>query len=84
MPRYLGLAAYLSGWLTLNLGWTLGRGRARGAGGHDADGRVFGLIALRATGLGFLMITLALGAGAVGPGLSLGRGDRRRQRPVAD
>ena len=58
---YLGLAGYLSGWLVLNMQW-----------GHLASGlaalaittvmaALFGLVALRATGLSFLMITLAFG-----------------------
>ena len=58
---YLGLAGYLSGWLALNMQW-----------GHVGSGiaalaittviaALFGLVALRATGLSFLMITLAFG-----------------------
>lgn len=57
---YLGLAAYISAWLSLKFGL-----------GHAATapaalllttliGMAFGWIALRATGLGFLMLTLAL------------------------
>ncbi|HKA39862.1 MAG TPA: branched-chain amino acid ABC transporter permease [Burkholderiales bacterium] len=57
---WLGLSAYISGWLFLKLGL-----------GHWATAPIallattliaglFGLIALRATGLGFLMLTLAL------------------------
>ena len=57
---YLGLSAYTSAWLATRLGW-----------GHLATapaalalttivGMVFGWISLRATGLGFLMLTLAL------------------------
>ena len=58
---YMGVAAYVSGWLFLKFGF-----------GHLASAplallvttlmaAVFGLIALRASGIGFLMITLALG-----------------------
>lgn len=58
---YLGVAAYLVGWMTSVMGM-----------GHlttallaliitTALASVFGLIALRASGLGFLMITLAIG-----------------------
>jgi branched-chain amino acid transport system permease protein len=58
---YMGVAAYVSGWLFLKFGF-----------GHLASAplallittlmaALFGLIALRASGIGFLMITLALG-----------------------
>ncbi len=40
---------------------------------------IFGLLAIRASGVYFLMITLALG-NAFGPRLSLEFADRRRQR----
>src|ERR1700690_4448263 len=57
---YLGGAAYLSALLTGRYG--LGHGPAAfiSIGGGVAMAAFFGLIALRATGLGFLMITLAL------------------------
>lgn len=58
---YLGLAAYLSGWLTLNLGWSLGAAAVAALVGTTAMAAIFGLIALRASGISFLMITLALG-----------------------
>jgi branched-chain amino acid transport system permease protein len=58
---YLGISAYVSAWLMTHLGWghlpsalTALACAAVMAGG-------FGLIALRATGISFLMITLALG-----------------------
>lgn len=58
---YLGLSAYVSGWLMTHLGW----GHLASAGVALASTTVmaalFGLIALRATGISFLMITLALG-----------------------
>ena len=58
---YLGASAYLSAWLTSRLGW--GQLAAAGAavGITTALAAAFGALALRAEGLGFLMITLALG-----------------------
>jgi branched-chain amino acid transport system permease protein len=58
---YLGLAAYTSGWLALNLGWGHAACAAVALLGTTAVAAVFGLVALRATGISFLMITLALG-----------------------
>jgi branched-chain amino acid transport system permease protein len=58
---YLGLSAYVSGWLMLNLHWTHLEAALTALAASTALAAVFGLIALRATGLGFLMITLALG-----------------------
>ena len=58
---YLGLSAYLSGWLMLNLGWGHGAAAAAALVGTTAMAALFGLVALRATGISFLMITLALG-----------------------
>ena len=58
---YLGLSAYLSGWLMLNLGWGHGAAAAAALAGTTAMAALFGLVALRATGISFLMITLALG-----------------------
>ncbi|MDH4188903.1 MAG: branched-chain amino acid ABC transporter permease [Betaproteobacteria bacterium] len=57
---FLGLAAYLSGWLTLKMGFTHGAAAPLALAGATLMAGLFGLIALRATGLGFLMITLAL------------------------
>ena len=45
-----------------------------------AASAVFAVLALRATGIGFLMITLALGQIPVGHRVSLGKPDQRRQR----
>jgi branched-chain amino acid transport system permease protein len=58
---YLGLSAYISAWLMVNLGW--GHLACAGAAlaGATLVAALFGLIALRATGISFLMITLALG-----------------------
>ncbi len=39
----------------------------------------FAVLSLRSTGIGFIMITLALGTDRVGPGLSLDQRYRRRQ-----
>lgn len=58
---YLGLSAYLSGWLMLNLGWGHGAAAVAALAGTTAMAAVFGLVALRASGISFLMITLALG-----------------------
>jgi branched-chain amino acid transport system permease protein len=58
---YLGLSAYISGWLLLNLHWSHWEAAAAALIGTTVIGALFGLIALRATGLSFLMITLALG-----------------------
>src|SRR5438046_3245082 len=57
---YLGVAAYLSALLALKLG--LGHWLAAPAAllGTTLMACVFGLVALRASGLGFLMLTLAL------------------------
>src|SRR6267142_7288707 len=57
---WLGLAAYLSAWMSLKLG--LGHWVTAPAAllGTVLIACVFGWISLRATGLGFLMITLAL------------------------
>ena len=57
---YLGLAAYLSALAALKFG--LGHSLAAPAAllGTTLAAAAFGLIALRATGLGFLMLTLAL------------------------
>ncbi len=58
---YLGLSAYVSGWLMLNLHWGHLASAATALVAATAMAAIFGLVALRATGLGFLMITLALG-----------------------
>jgi branched-chain amino acid transport system permease protein len=57
---WLGLAAYLSAWMSLKLG--LGHWMTAPAAllGTTLIACVFGWISLRATGLGFLMLTLAL------------------------
>ncbi|MEO8132686.1 MAG: branched-chain amino acid ABC transporter permease [Betaproteobacteria bacterium] len=57
---YLGLAAYASGWMYLKFGlshWIVAPAALLFS---TAVAGLFGLVALRATGLGFLMITLAL------------------------
>ena len=58
---YLGLSAYGSAWLMVNLGLGHAASAAAALAGATAMAAVFGLIALRATGISFLMITLALG-----------------------
>jgi len=57
---YMGVAAYLSGWFFLNFGLGHLATAAIALVGTTLMAALFGLIALRATGLGFLMITLAL------------------------
>jgi branched-chain amino acid transport system permease protein len=58
---YLGLSAYTSAWLVLNLKWGHLAAGLAALGFTGAMAAVFGLVALRASGLSFLMITLALG-----------------------
>ncbi len=57
---YLGVAAYLSALLTSRYGFGHGTAALISIAGTVAMAAFFGVIALRATGLGFLMITLAL------------------------
>jgi branched-chain amino acid transport system permease protein len=57
---YLGVAAYISALLTSRYGWGHGPAALLSIAGTTAMAAFFGVIALRATGLGFLMITLAL------------------------
>lgn len=58
---YLGVSAYISAWFFLKLGVGHLASAAAAIAGTTLMASVFGLVALRATGLGFLMITLALG-----------------------
>lgn len=58
---YLGLSAYTCAWLMVNLGWGQAASATAALVGTTAMAGVFGLIALRASGISFLMITLALG-----------------------
>jgi len=57
---FLGLAAYFSAWLTTRAGFGHGTAALLSIAGTTVSAALFGLIALRASGLGFLMITLAL------------------------
>jgi branched-chain amino acid transport system permease protein len=57
---YLGLSAYVSGWLMLNLHCSHFEPAAAALIVTTIMAALFGLIALRASGLSFLMITLAL------------------------
>jgi branched-chain amino acid transport system permease protein len=57
---YLGVAAYISALLTSKFGFGHGTAAIVAISGTVAMAGLFGVIALRATGLGFLMITLAL------------------------
>ena len=56
---YLGVAAYVSALLTSRYGFTHGPAAIIAMSATVAMAAFFGVIALRATGLGFLMITLA-------------------------
>lgn len=58
---YLGLSAYTSAWLMLNLKFTHLGAALAALGVSGLAAALFGLVALRASGLSFLMITLALG-----------------------
>lgn len=58
---YLGVAAYLSIYLTTQAGFGHLTGALIAIGATTGLAMVFGYLALRASGLGFLMITLALG-----------------------
>jgi branched-chain amino acid transport system permease protein len=57
---YLGVAAYISALLTSRYGFGHGPAAVLSIAGTTAMAAFFGIIALRASGLGFLMITLAL------------------------
>jgi branched-chain amino acid transport system permease protein len=57
---YLGVAAYTAALLTTRYGFGHGSAAIIAMAGTIAMAAFFGVIALRATGLGFLMITLAL------------------------
>jgi branched-chain amino acid transport system permease protein len=57
---YLGVAAYLSALMTTRYGFDHGTAALISILGTVVMAAFFGVIALRATGLGFLMITLAL------------------------
>ena len=57
---YLGVAAYISALLTSRYGYGHGLAAIISIAGTIVMAAFFGVIALRATGLGFLMITLAL------------------------
>jgi branched-chain amino acid transport system permease protein len=57
---FLGVAAYLSALLTSRYGFAHGPAAIVAIAGTTATAAIFGVIALRASGLGFLMITLAL------------------------
>ncbi|MBV9462524.1 MAG: branched-chain amino acid ABC transporter permease, partial [Bradyrhizobium sp.] len=57
---YLGVAAYISALLTGRYGFDHGTAALASILGTTGMAAFFGVIALRASGLGFLMITLAL------------------------
>ena len=57
---YLGLSAYTSAWLFLKTGWDHGTTAIIAIVFTTVIGAIFGWISLRASGLSFLMLTLAL------------------------
>ncbi|MCX7316686.1 MAG: branched-chain amino acid ABC transporter permease [Hyphomicrobiales bacterium] len=57
---FLGFAAYASAWFTTQMGLGVGTAAVASIVATMVMAGLFGMIALRATGLGFLMITLAL------------------------
>ena len=57
---YLGVAAYTNAWLVTNAGVDALSAAVLAVAGTTAMAALFGLLALRAAGLGFVMITLAL------------------------
>src|SRR5207237_2553892 len=63
---YLGIAAYVSALLQLKLGFGHWMAAPIAVLATTLMGCVFGLVALRAAGLGFLMLTLALSQGLSG------------------
>ncbi len=77
---FLGVAAYISALLTSRYGFSHGPAAIISIAGTTAMAAAFGVIALRASGLGFLMITLALSQVLWGLGLSHVQCDERRQR----
>jgi branched-chain amino acid transport system permease protein len=58
---WLGVTAYLAAWLTTAGGFGHLAGAALALGGATLLAAACGLVALRASGLGFVMITLAMG-----------------------
>lgn len=58
---YLGTAGYVLAWLTVHGGFSFAAAALIALAGTTAMAALFGAIALRGTGIAFLMITLALG-----------------------
>ena len=84
---FLGVPAYVYAWLVLNMGLPPLAAAAAAIGFGTVLAAGFGVLALRATGLGFLMITLALGQVVWGlsyrwVGLTGGDNGLRAARPV--
>ena len=77
---YLGVAAYISALLTSRYGFGHGAAALISIAGTVAMAAFFGVIALRATGLGFLMITLALSQVLWGLAYRMSERHQRRQR----
>ena len=85
---YLGVSAYAVAWTTRNAGWPAYAAIPFALALGTLTACVFGVLALRARGLGFLMITLALGQvmwGAAYRWVDLTGGDngiRMQARPI--
>ena len=84
---YLGVPAYAYAWLVMNAGFGAGAATLCAVAIGTGLAAVFGVLSLRASGLGFLMITLALGQVMWGlsyrwVGLTGGDNGIRAARPV--
>ncbi len=75
---YLGTAAYLTIYLTAHAGFGHIAGALIAIGATTALAMLFGFLALRASGLGFLMITACARPDPVGHCLQVGKPDRGR------
>jgi len=58
---YLGISAYTAAWVMVNAGWEQLPAAGLALAATLVTAAIFGLVALRASGISFLMITLALG-----------------------
>lgn len=58
---WLGLSAYVCAWVSLNMGWGHGAAALSALAITTVVAALFGVVALRASGISFLMITLAFG-----------------------
>lgn len=58
---WLGLSAYVCAWVSLKMGWGHGAAALSALAITTVVAALFGIVALRASGISFLMITLAFG-----------------------